>query len=260
MRIAVYLPLLLSLLAPLGARPLAERCEPRLATWLLTISLGLLAATGLIRIPLFAELGHWSSRTAQRDGPAELSVALIAGLLLGGAVVTAGRMLWRRARTLTAAALEAATIPVLTAATWATAGAAHDLHLLLESWRLVAVLSRRRVAVWRELCRIGALSPGQGTWAVPDVPVFADCLTRAAQLAREAFGDVVTLAAAGRTDADTATRDERLRVVPAIRHIILPQGAIQMVFGGDHVATGENRYGTMLHRVRKGCSRWTGRT
>ncbi|WP_369390911.1 Chromate resistance protein ChrB [Streptomyces sp. CG1] len=31
--------------------------------------------------------------------------------------------------------------------------------------------SRHRVAVWQELRRIGALSLGQGVWAVPDVPV-----------------------------------------------------------------------------------------
>lgn len=122
MRIAVYIPLLLSLLAPLGARRLSERCEPRLATWLLTvsalamgtattISLGLLAITGLIRFPQLAVLGHWSAHTAQRDDPAELSVSLIAGLLLGAAVLMAARMLWRRARTLAAAALEAACMP-----------------------------------------------------------------------------------------------------------------------------------------------------
>ncbi|TFV33699.1 hypothetical protein E4K10_39285 [Streptomyces sp. T1317-0309] len=80
MHVAVYVPLLLSLLAPLGARPLAERCEPRLATWLLTtaslvlgaastVSLGLLAVTGLVRIPVLADLGHWSAITAQRDDP-----------------------------------------------------------------------------------------------------------------------------------------------------------------------------------------------
>jgi Zn-dependent protease with chaperone function len=122
MRIAVYLPLLLSLLAPLGARPLSERCEPRLATWLLTasalalgaastVSLGLLAVAGLIRLPLVAGLGHWSTDLAQRDDPAELSVSLLAGLLLGGAVVMAARMLWRRARTLASAVLEAACMP-----------------------------------------------------------------------------------------------------------------------------------------------------
>ncbi|MFE1950876.1 M56 family metallopeptidase [Streptomyces sp. NPDC059524] len=122
MHIAVYLPLLLPLLAPLFARPLAERCEPRLATWLLTatslvlgaastLSLGALAVAGLLRLPFLAGLGHWSAGTAQRDDPIELSVSLAAGLLLGGAVVMAVRMLWRRARTLAAAAVEAACMP-----------------------------------------------------------------------------------------------------------------------------------------------------
>ncbi|MHB9859898.1 M56 family metallopeptidase [Streptomyces sp. YIM S03343] len=122
MRIAVYVPLLLSLIAPLGARPLSERCEPRLATWLLTasslilgtastIALALLAVTGLVRVPQLAALGHWSAGTASTTDPAELSVALAAGLLLGGAVLTAARMLWRRAGTLAAAALDAACMP-----------------------------------------------------------------------------------------------------------------------------------------------------
>jgi Zn-dependent protease with chaperone function len=122
MRIAVYLPPLLSLIAPLGARPLSERCEPRLATWLLTamalvlgaastVSLGLLAVTGLIRIPQLAGLGHWSAHTAQHDDPAQLSVALIAGLLLGGALLTAACMIGRRARTLATAVLDAACMP-----------------------------------------------------------------------------------------------------------------------------------------------------
>ncbi len=122
MRVAVYVPLLLTLLAPFGARPLTERCEPRLATWLLTasslvlgvastISLGLLAATGLIRVPRLAALGDWSARSARLDDPTELSVALVAGLLLGGALLATARMLWRRARTLAAAAVDAACMP-----------------------------------------------------------------------------------------------------------------------------------------------------
>ncbi|SFH16102.1 M56 family metallopeptidase [Streptomyces mirabilis] len=122
MRIAVYLPLLLSVIAPLGARPLSERCEPRLATWLLTasalilgvattVSLGLLAITGLIGVPFLAGLGHWSARTAQINDPAEPPVALLAGLLLGGALLTAARMLWRRARSIASAIWDAACMP-----------------------------------------------------------------------------------------------------------------------------------------------------
>ncbi|MFG3065153.1 M56 family metallopeptidase [Streptomyces sp. NPDC048231] len=122
MHVAVYVPLLLSLLAPLGARPLAERCEPRLATWLLTtaslvlgaastVSLGLLAVTGLVRIPVLADLGHWSASTAQRDDPTGLPIALTAGLLLGCALLAACRMVWRRGHTLASAALDAACMP-----------------------------------------------------------------------------------------------------------------------------------------------------
>lgn len=120
MRIAVYLPLLLSLLALPGARLLAARCEPRLATWLLTASavvlgaastacLALLAVTGLIRIPPLAALGHFSPAAGKE--PAALPIALAAGLLLGAAGLTALRLLWRRGRALAHAALEAACMP-----------------------------------------------------------------------------------------------------------------------------------------------------
>ncbi|MFD0073110.1 M56 family metallopeptidase [Streptomyces sp. NPDC127166] len=121
MRLAVYLPLLLPLLTPLGVRLLAERCEPRLGTWLLslcalvlgaasTLSLGLLALAGLVRVPRLAALGHWAPLTA-RDDPAAVPVSLAAGLLLGGATLMAVRFLLRRARTLAAAALDAACMP-----------------------------------------------------------------------------------------------------------------------------------------------------
>ncbi|MFB6614089.1 M56 family metallopeptidase [Streptomyces sp. NPDC085524] len=121
MHLAVYLPLLLPLLAPLGARLLAERCDPRPGTWLLTASalvlgaastlcLGLLAATGLARVPQLAALGHRSPLTAH-DDPATLPIALAAGLMLGGATLMALRFLVRRARSLAAAALDAACMP-----------------------------------------------------------------------------------------------------------------------------------------------------
>jgi hypothetical protein len=74
------------------------------------------------------------------------------------------------------------------------------------------------VAVWRELRRIGALSPGQGTWAVPDVPAFADGVIRVVELAQRGEGAVVVLDAAGRAERDgarlealfTADRQEEL--------------------------------------------------
>lgn len=75
--------------------------------------------------------------------------------------------------------------------------------------RLPAQPSRHRVAVWRELRRIGALSLGQGCWAVPDVAVFAEGLERAIALAERGDGEVVTLSATGRAAPD-ATRMQEL--------------------------------------------------
>jgi len=70
--------------------------------------------------------------------------------------------------------------------------------------KLPAEPSRHRVAVWRELRKVGALSLGQGIWAVPDVPVFADGVRRAVQLTERAEGQAMTLQASGRGPEDAA--------------------------------------------------------
>jgi hypothetical protein len=64
--------------------------------------------------------------------------------------------------------------------------------------RIPATPSRHRVAVWRELRRIGAVSLGQGAWVVPDVPVFAGGIARVIELAERGGGEVVVLDATGR--------------------------------------------------------------
>ncbi|WP_260940748.1 Chromate resistance protein ChrB [Mycolicibacterium llatzerense] len=64
--------------------------------------------------------------------------------------------------------------------------------------------SRHRVAVWRELRRVGALQIGQGVWAVPDVPVFADGVARVVELAQRGEGEVLTLTAEGHDEPDAA--------------------------------------------------------
>ncbi|GHD61530.1 hypothetical protein GCM10010317_055430 [Streptomyces mirabilis] len=81
---------------------------------------------------------------------------------------------------------------------------AERLRWVVLLFRLPPGPSRHRVAVWRELSRVGALSLGQGIWAVPDVPVFAGGLERALQLAERAAGEAVVLEATGRSDADAA--------------------------------------------------------
>ena len=70
--------------------------------------------------------------------------------------------------------------------------------------RLPAEPSRHRVAVWRELRRVGALMLGQGVWAVPATPMFARSLERAVTLAERGDGEVVLLEAAGRDQANAA--------------------------------------------------------
>ncbi|MFL0177468.1 Chromate resistance protein ChrB [Mycobacterium sp. SMC-21] len=74
--------------------------------------------------------------------------------------------------------------------------------------RIPAVPSRHRVATWRELRRGGALQIGQGVWAMPDVPVFADGVARVVQLAHRGGGEVLTLSAAGRDRSESARLQE----------------------------------------------------
>ncbi|MEV7544890.1 M56 family metallopeptidase [Streptomyces sp. NPDC089915] len=122
MHLAVYLPLLFPALAGLSAEPLARRLEPRLATWLLTASglllaasstlvLGLLALAGLVRIPLVDTLKGYSPEVIARQDPAAWPAALAGAVLLALAVLAAVRLAARRAGALWSAALEAACLP-----------------------------------------------------------------------------------------------------------------------------------------------------
>jgi hypothetical protein len=70
--------------------------------------------------------------------------------------------------------------------------------------KLPAEPSRHRVGVSRELRRIGALSLGQGIWAVPDVPVFTAGTAHAIELTEQSGGQAVTLNASGRGPEDAA--------------------------------------------------------
>jgi DNA-binding transcriptional regulator PaaX len=61
--------------------------------------------------------------------------------------------------------------------------------------------TRHRVAVWRELRRLGAVVIGQGVWALPNVPALVEGLGRAASLAAEGDGDLMILESRGQTTA-----------------------------------------------------------
>jgi Zn-dependent protease with chaperone function len=122
MHLAVYLPLVMPLLAAAAARPLAARLPPAAATWLLTLSgvalaaassaaLGLLALTALVRIPLVDSLGKMSRQVISAGDPASVPVAIAAGALLAAAAAAVSRALWHRAAALIAAGQEARRLP-----------------------------------------------------------------------------------------------------------------------------------------------------
>lgn len=85
------------------------------------------------------------------------------------------------------------------------------------SWRIILIKipaepSRHRVAVWRELRKVGALSIGAGTWAVPSVPAFDSGINRAIELVERANGEIVFLNATGASAEDNARFAEMFTV------------------------------------------------
>jgi hypothetical protein len=122
MQLALYLPLVIPVLAALAARPLADRLPPIAATWLLALSslalalassavLGLLALSALVRIPFVAAVGHVSVPVISRGDTVSLPVAIAAGALLAAAAAAAIRALWRRGAAIVAAGRQARRLP-----------------------------------------------------------------------------------------------------------------------------------------------------
>jgi hypothetical protein len=109
MRLLVYLPLLIPVLAAAAARPLAARLEPRVATWLLTTAtlalaacstaaLALLVASALAPAPVLAALGHYSQPVVRRGDPIPAVAGAVAALVLTGVAVAVAVTFRRRAR------------------------------------------------------------------------------------------------------------------------------------------------------------------
>ncbi|MFE9204585.1 Chromate resistance protein ChrB [Micromonospora sp. NPDC007230] len=78
--------------------------------------------------------------------------------------------------------------------------ASDSLGWLIAVIRLPAGPSRHRVAVWRELRRVGAVPVSGGVWAAPAAPVFATGLDRVAELVRRADGRMLMLDATPHDD------------------------------------------------------------
>jgi Zn-dependent protease with chaperone function len=113
MKLAVYLPLILPLLAAVSARRLAEWLPPRSATWLLTgravvlaaassAVLALLALAATIRIPLVAAVADLSMHALSREDPSSLPLGVVAGAV---------RAAWRRTSALVDAHRQARWLP-----------------------------------------------------------------------------------------------------------------------------------------------------
>lgn len=122
MRLVVYLPLVVSVLAAVVARPLAERLPPRTAAWLLTgaavglaaatgAGLGLLALSAAVRLPPVDAIGDMSLSVVRRDDPAPLPLGIAAGLLLAAAAAAAIRAAWLRTHALASAHRQARCLP-----------------------------------------------------------------------------------------------------------------------------------------------------
>jgi len=110
-RLFVYLPLLIPVLAAAAARPLAARLDPREATWLLTaaavvlagcstVALALLAASAAARVPAMASLGHYSGSVVHRADPTSAVTGAGAALVLIVAALAVAVAFRHRARAL----------------------------------------------------------------------------------------------------------------------------------------------------------------
>ena len=111
MRLLVYLPLLIPVLAAATARPLAERLDPREATWLLTaaavilagcstVALALLAASAAARVPVMASLGGYSQNVVHRSDHTSAVTGAVAAVVLIVAAVGVAVAVRHRARAL----------------------------------------------------------------------------------------------------------------------------------------------------------------
>jgi DNA-binding transcriptional regulator PaaX len=79
---------------------------------------------------------------------------------------------------------------------------------LLVTYRLPAEPSRHRVAVWRELRRLGAVSLQQATWALPARRDLADAIAKVVALVEAAGGEAFTFDAAPRDETSGSRLEE----------------------------------------------------
>lgn len=69
------------------------------------------------------------------------------------------------------------------------------MRWVILTYRLPVEPSRHRVATWRELRRVGALSLQQATWALPGRPPFLEAISRVETLIERAGGEALVFEA-----------------------------------------------------------------
>ncbi|HEY1820656.1 MAG TPA: M56 family metallopeptidase [Trebonia sp.] len=122
MRVAIYLPLVIPLLAAVAARSLGDRLPPKAAAWLLAASalalalassavLGLLVLSALIRLPVIDTVGHLSRSAVASGDAVSVPVAIVAGALLAAAATAATKAGWRGATAIARAHRHARGLP-----------------------------------------------------------------------------------------------------------------------------------------------------
>jgi hypothetical protein len=122
MHVAIYLPLVIPVLAAVAARGLADRLPPAAASWLLAVTalalalassavLGLLALSALIRVPVIDAVGHLSRSVVTRGDEVSVPVAVAGGALLAAAATAVGKVTWRRAKAIARAHRHASGLP-----------------------------------------------------------------------------------------------------------------------------------------------------
>lgn len=87
------------------------------------------------------------------------------------------------------------------------------LSWLIAAIRLPAGPSRHRVAVWRELRRLGAISIAGGAWAAPAAAVFVAGFDRVAELVYRADGRMLMLDAVARDEPSRASLTNEFNAV-----------------------------------------------
>jgi len=87
-----------------------------------------------------------------------------------------------------------------------------DTHIatdwILLTYRVPPEPTRHRVAVWRELRKVGAIPLQQATWVLPARREFLDAMARAVALVERGGGEALVLDVTGRDEATTARLEQ----------------------------------------------------